>query len=156
MAVTFWSELGNKLRGKLPSNDKYLVTRVIDGDTFNISVNGIIRACRLSGIDAPELKQQGGVKAKLWLIDKIHGRYVFIHFLKAGKYKRLICHVVIEGELLQIKMLESGLVFMYYKYVEPGLKRTFTVAENYAIINRLGVHGIPDMDVPWEFRHLNL
>lgn len=53
-----------------------VVVRVIDGDTvvlrlrlgFETLVEG---PCRLAGIDAPEMRQEGGIEAKLWLMDRL-------------------------------------------------------------------------------------
>lgn len=69
------------------------VRRVIDGDTFEVYRKvGNTRRIRLAGVNAPELYQFGGLKAKARLKKLIEGRTVTI-VPKARSYGRLVANV---------------------------------------------------------------
>lgn len=53
-------------------------TRVIDGDTFEILWNGVKTNCRILNIDAPELKQDFGLKACDTLVKYLDRKLVFL------------------------------------------------------------------------------
>jgi len=155
MAGIFWSIIGNIRRGSIPPNGEYLVTRVIDGDSFNITINGVVRKCRLSGIDTPELEQPWGKFAHHILSDLILARHVRIEFLKRGKYKRLICHAFVEKVNVQCELLRLGAAHVYPEYVTWDMKIEFAEAQQYAIINRNGIHSDNYNINPWDYRSQN-
>ncbi|QYY35283.1 thermonuclease family protein [Ruficoccus sp. ZRK36] len=69
--------------------------RVIDGDTLLVQRLEVdepepaVRV-RLAGIDAPELKNDGGEAAKEALEKLVKGRVLEVHPIEYGKYGRLI------------------------------------------------------------------
>jgi len=155
MASIFWSIIGRKRRGYIPPDGEYLVTRVIDGDSFNITIDGVVHKCRLSGIDTPELEQPWGKFAHQILCELILARHVHIVFLKKGKYKRLICHAYIKSMNVQCELLKLGAAHIYPKYVTWDMKIEFAEAQQYAIINQNGIHS-DDYDInPWDYRSQN-
>ena len=67
------------------------VTRVIDGDTVILSETG---RARLSGIDAPELKQLGGNESKMFLQILTSDReIVCVKATTADRYNRSLCEL---------------------------------------------------------------
>lgn len=76
------------------------VLRVIDGDTFELDVDGVSRRnqylyndverVRLYGIDAPELNTNGGPAAKARLASEIQGRRVTVTVRARDCYRRLV------------------------------------------------------------------
>jgi len=101
---------------------KALVTRVVDGDTFemkvdlgfDISVNTIFR---LKDIDTPETwrprneaERAHGEQATLAVKDLIEGEIVTIRTYKKGKYGRYICDVIINDVNLADYIISKDLV----------------------------------------------
>jgi len=155
MASIFWSIIGRKRRRSIPPDGEYLVTRVIDGDSFNITINGVVRKCRLSGIDAPELEQPWGKFSHKILCDLILARKIHLKFLKLGKYQRLICHAFVEKVNVQCESLRLGAAHIYPKYVTWDMKIDFAEAQQYAIINQNGIHSDDYNINPWDYRSQN-
>jgi micrococcal nuclease len=88
-----------------------IVTRVIDGDTFEARVDlGFrvysIQKFRLMGIDAPEHDD----KATEYLKSKILNKIVLIESLKADSFGRWLCNVVIpgQGKTINAQAVEDG------------------------------------------------
>ncbi len=69
------------------------VTRIIDGDTFeiNIAIQGT-RFIRVAGLNAPELNRPGGIAAKNRLAAKFLGKRVEITPVSRS-YGRLVAKV---------------------------------------------------------------
>jgi len=98
---------------------RVLVTRVVDGDTFDAKVDlgfhmtAAIRF-RLRGIDTPETwrpkteaERKHGILAKNRVIDLIEGKEVTILTEKSGKYGRWIATVLLQD---RVKTLSELLV----------------------------------------------
>ncbi len=67
------------------------IVRVVDGDTFDIELGGIITRTRFRRGDAPELGTPEGEAAKINLVNEIEGKNVCItHNNTRGYYKRLL------------------------------------------------------------------
>ena len=79
------------------------VTKIIDGDTFDMSITGIgannsktyntTEIIRLADMNAPELKTTSGQKAKQNLKTKIGGKIVKCKVQARDSHGRLICKV---------------------------------------------------------------
>ena len=128
--------------------------KITDGDT--IKING--EKIRFSGIDTPELNQtcvkEGvknscGLKAKQILIDKIVDNKV--KCIKEGKdrYKRILAECFVNNESLSRYLVRSGYAFAYRKY-----SKKFTIDEDYARVNKLGMWSM-EFEYPWDFRRNN-
>ena len=70
---------------------KEKVTKVIDGDTFLTSSRK--NAIRLANVDAPEIRQKGGLTAKKSLSDLILGETVSIDTKARDVYGRSVANV---------------------------------------------------------------
>ena len=125
--------------------------RVVDGDT--IVLNG--EKIRISGIDAPELKQMCmngdekvfcGKTAKMILVKKIGNQTP--ECIKEGKdvYKRTLAECFINGESLSAFLVRSGYAFAYRKYSDKFIKD-----EEFAKENKLGMWSM-EFEYPWDFR----
>lgn len=72
----------------------YKVTRVKDGDTFFVIIDGIEKEVRFAHIDCPEKDQPFGLTAKDYLAKLCLGKYVnLVHNNKYDRYNRLIAEV---------------------------------------------------------------
>jgi micrococcal nuclease len=101
------------------------IDRVYDGDTAMFTMpslpNGLQNlSVRLLGIDAPEMRskcsneQTGALLAKQFLVNEIEGKIVTLHECTWDKYGgRLDCIVSKDGQNINQKMLDKGLVVRY-------------------------------------------
>jgi len=75
----------------------FLVTKVIDGDTFEVSPNWKWQGrsgnrVRVAGINAPELHEPGGPASRDRLAMEILGRKVELFAQAIDKYNRLVAN----------------------------------------------------------------
>ena len=98
------------------STIEHIVFKVIDGDTFEIETGEKVR---LIGIDTPEKNEPNYEEAKLFLISNIQGRKVILQkdVSDKDKFGRLLRYVYLEGELINLRLVEEG----YAKSVEAEL-----------------------------------
>lgn len=88
------------------------VIDVKDGDTIKVrDENGVSYYVRLTGVDAPELKQLHGHAAREHLLREIAGRDVDVVFNSIDVNGRLLAKVYLYGEDMNRKLLESGLAW---------------------------------------------
>ena len=81
------------------------VTRVVDGDTFDVTVTHYAKAnayqynneerIRLAGGNAPEMSSLEGILAKSKLESKLNGRNVQLVIHSRDTYHRLVCDVTL-------------------------------------------------------------
>lgn len=94
------------------------VSRVIDGDTFEITNRGKPERVRLIGVDTPESVKPNspvepyGIEASKYTKELIGGKMVRLEFdvQERDKYGRLLAYVYLEdGTMVNAKLLEEGM-----------------------------------------------
>ncbi|MFC7321063.1 thermonuclease family protein [Halobacillus campisalis] len=126
------------------------LTRVIDGDTIEVSMDGKTEDVRLLLIDTPETVhpsepvQPYGPEATQFVKDTLSGEEVRV---KVGSeerdnYGRLLAYVFIDGETIQEKLLEKGLARTAYLYNDLTMLDEFHAAQQKAIDSGKGVWSI--------------
>ena len=95
----------------------YLVTRVVDGDTFKVDINGISETVRMIGVDTPEVVdprkpvqcfgKEASNKAKEILADKRVNLESDQSQSDRDKYKRLLRYAFLEDGMFVNKVLIS-------------------------------------------------
>lgn len=103
------------------------VTRVVDGDTIKIDLNGEKETVRLLLVDTPETKhpnlpeQPYGKEASAFAVEKLEGKEIEIEFdgPKRDQYDRLLAYIWIEGTNFNQLLLEEGLARFAYVYDPP-------------------------------------
>mgnify|MGYP001594772074 CR=1 FL=1 len=135
--------------------DQYnaIVIKVIDGDTIWVkAVNKHIKI-RLSYIDAPELKQEYGIKSKKFLSKLILNKNVEINTNKKDRYNRQLAeiyfHTSNESIFINAKMIKSGHAWVYKTYQNNLYLKNL---ENYARINKVGIWNQKNIIEPWKYR----
>jgi endonuclease YncB( thermonuclease family) len=143
----------------LPALSETLSGRVVgitDGDTLKILDNDKQQhKIRLAGIDAPESKQPFGTKSKQSLAEMVFQKDVTLECGKTDRYKRLICAVMLEGEDINLKQVESGMAWWYRKYAKEQTaeqRKTYESAETDAKGRKVGLWADAWPMPPWEFR----
>jgi len=127
------------------------VTRVIDGDTFDVLLStGRIRV-RLQGVDAPEHDQPGGSESSLWLQQRVLNRELLIEPVAQDRYERMVAIVYVDDANLNRQLLSSGHAWAFRRYLRAA-DRTFCDLEYAARRAQAGLWGLAGPRAPWEFR----
>lgn len=134
------------------------VVGIADGDTITVLESGNVQhKIRLAGIDAPEKKQPYGQVSKEHLSALIFDKTVSIETTKLDRYKREIGKVLLGDKDINIEQIKSGLAWHYKKYTkaQPAEdQRTYSVAEEQARAQKVGLWKEPEPVAPWDFRHM--
>jgi endonuclease YncB( thermonuclease family) len=73
--------------------EKAYITKIVDGDTFYVGKERV----RLENLDAPEMKECGGIKCKEKLTELICNKEIEYITKARDKYTRLIVEVWVGG-----------------------------------------------------------
>ncbi|MBS2038373.1 thermonuclease family protein [bacterium] len=130
-----------------------LVDDVHDGDTVRLRTDhGLVRV-RLESIDAPELKQPGGVQSRDYLRQLAPLNHpILVEVTGQDKYHRTLGIVFRNGQNLNLAMVRSGHAWAYRKYCHT---QAFYDAEHQAQVAHAGIWASSTTpQPPWEFRHM--
>jgi len=91
----------------------YRVVRVIDGDTFVVIYDGEPTSCRLAGVNAPEIRDKGGIDSRQALAELLKDARgeVEIRFparRKRDHFGRLLVAVTVRGRDVGSAMIALG------------------------------------------------
>jgi len=126
------------------------VVGVHDGDTITcVTPEKEQIKIRLDAIDAPELGQPFGQAAKKAMSDKVFGKDVLVVPKKKDRYGRTIGHVMVDGQDVNLEMLEEGMAWHYEQYDHNKRLRE---AEQSARAAKKGLWADEKSVPPWEFR----
>jgi len=128
----------------------YPVTKVVDGDTLSINLDGTNTTIRLIGIDTPETVdprkpvQCFGVEASNKAKELLVGKKVRLEMDSSqgnyDKYNRLLAYVYLEdGTLINKKLIQDGYGHEYTYNTPYKYQAEFKKAEQYAQSNKLGL-----------------
>ena len=129
------------------------VIKVIDGDTIWIKKDNNHIKVRLSYIDAPELKQNFGIKSRNFLSNLVLDKMIEVNTNKKDRYNRHLGEIYIhntkESIFVNAKMIKSGNALVYKTYTNnPYLKNL----EDYAKMKKKGLWNEQKIIEPWIFR----
>lgn len=127
-----------------------VVVGVHDGDTITVLTKDrqSIKV-RLYGIDAPELRQPFGQRAKQYLAHQVFQKPVTVQVKGTDRYRRTLGIVVQNRRDINAAMVRRGYAWAYVKYSDKYVSR-----ERQARRHRLGLWSQPNPVPPWEWRHL--
>lgn len=149
------------------------VVGVQDGDTLTVLAEGNVRhRVRLAGIDAPELGQPGGRRARESLAALAFAQPVRIEWRKRDPFGRLVgtlwvappqaecrgraeCPMTLDAALAQ---LERGHAWWFRRYANeqtPDERARYEAAERDAREQRVGLWRERDPVPPWDWRRSN-
>lgn len=95
------------------TNTSYVVTRIIDGDTFETKEKQIVR---IDGIQAPEKGLCGFEEATKTLSDITRNKRVYIKTVYLDAYRRMVAKVYLaDGTNLAYRLARMGVVYVNQK-----------------------------------------
>ena len=131
-------------------DDSFRVVGIHDGDSITVlSVEKKQIKIRLEGIDAPELKQAFGSRAKEHLSSLIMGKDVTLIVKGEDLYKRTLSKIFLGAQDVNLSMVRDGFAWHYSKYSKD---KKFAEAEADAKIKKKGLWIDLDPVAPWDYR----
>jgi endonuclease YncB( thermonuclease family) len=128
-----------------------------DGDSFTVLTRQYIQfKVRLASIDAPELHQVFGQRAKQAMSELVFGREVELHSHTIHRYGRTVAIVYVDGTDAGLEMIRRGLACCLDRYLPEAsgeIQASYRQAQEEARAKRLDLWADPDPLPPWEFRH---
>ncbi|MGB4966255.1 MAG: thermonuclease family protein [Microgenomates group bacterium] len=131
---------------RLPNESEItLVTRIIDGDTFQIETK---QKVRLIGIDTPELNKANardpecfGIQAAQQLSNLILNKKVRMEkdISETDRFGRLLRYVYLDNTFINQRLVESGYAFASTYPPDIKFKDTLSLAQKTAQENKLGL-----------------
>lgn len=136
------AQAGDSLSGR--------VVGVHDGDTLTIlAADGAQKKIRLSDIDAPELKQPYGKRAKKSLSDLAFGKLVHLRAPRPDRYGRIVARVYAGPHDLNAEQLRRGWAWWYEAYSSDLIARDLADA---ARRDKRGLWAGQNPVAPWIWR----
>lgn len=128
----------------------YKVTKVTDGDTIHIDLNGMDEKVRLIGINTPETVDPRkpvecfGKEASSRMKELADGKLVRLEYDNSQQlrdaYGRLLAYVYLEdGEMLNRKMIADGYAYEYTYMMPYKYQREFRDLQNIARVSKRGL-----------------
>ena len=142
-----------------------IVVAVGDGDSITVvDASRIQHRIRLASIDAPEIGQPGGSRARESLSQLVYEREVRVEGNKQDRFGRIIgkvwvvpsscprCGKTLDAGLAQVTMGEAWWFRRYAKQQSPEDRGRYEFAEQEARGKKAGLWHEPDPVPPWEWR----
>jgi len=137
-----------------------LVTKIHDGDTVSLNMDGRVYRCRLIGIDAPEMGQEPWGKKSREHLRKItkesKGRVlVETDVVRHDKYNRMLVYLwtPARSEMINERMIRDGYAYLFT--IQPNSKYVdrFVKAQRNAKDSRIGIWGADGLvERPLEYK----
>lgn len=125
------------------------VVGVTDGDTLTVLINKQQVKIRLAEIDAPEMRQDYGQRAKQALSTLVFKKAVVVEVNSRDKYGRTLARIYADGLDVNAEMVRLGYAWVYRKYArDPHL----LIAETEARASHRGLWAGKTALPPWEWR----
>lgn len=132
------------------------VVGLTDGDTVTVlDERNVQHKIRLSGIDAPEKRQDYGSRSRQHLASLVFNKNVSVIGDKRDRYGRVLGKVVVNGNDANLAMVSAGLAWHYKRYEKEQSvsdRRAYAEAELAARAERRGLWQMPNPVPPWDFR----
>jgi endonuclease YncB( thermonuclease family) len=126
--------------------------KVTDGDTVWVvrEDNKNKVKVRLYGVDAPELKQVYGTKAKKYLTNLVYNKKVEVTEVNVDRYGRTVAKVYLGNFYVNGDLVRTGNAWWYQAYAKND--SDLQKLESNAKINKVGLWAYKNPIPPWKFR----
>ena len=136
---------------------EFKVLSVGDGDTIRVTGTTDVNktTVRLACIDAPETSQAPyGNDARRALQGELAiGTEVSLRTKATDRYGRTVAEVLKGTTNINQALVQSGVAFVYWQYIEGCDLETYSRLENEARLKSLGVWAVPSgIQRPWDYR----
>jgi micrococcal nuclease len=128
------------------------VVHLDDGDSGSALYRGRPVKFRLYGIDAPELHQDFGRKARSFCSKLLFHRVVEIEPLDRDPYEREVALVFVDGKCVNEEMVKAGFAWVYLRYCRNSRCAGWLRLQEEAREKRLGLWVRRNPVPPWVFR----
>jgi micrococcal nuclease len=126
------------------------VVRIRDGDSIVVLVDGAGVEVRLDGVDAPELAQPFGRRAKGFTSEQVFDRQVRLDLRGKDTYGRTLAEVFLpDGRSLNRELISAGYAWWFRRHSED---RDLESRERQARAARRGLWADRKPMPPWDFR----
>jgi len=125
---------------------------VLDGDSLVVMHKGVKKEIRLYGIDAPEFDQPFGKQARQCARELVLNKKVMVEPIEIDRYGRTVAKVHTAEGCLNELLIARGCAWVYTRYCRPADRKAWSVLEQSAREQALGLWAQPDPVAPWEFR----
>ena len=125
------------------------VVSVHDGDTITVRTTETIKI-RLSGVDAPELKQAHGQTSKQALANLVFGKTVTVTPVNKDRYGRTVAKIKADDREVGFQLVSTGNAWWYEQYDKHNT--VYQQAQADAQVAKLGLWANPNPMPPWDFR----
>jgi endonuclease YncB( thermonuclease family) len=127
------------------------VVGTADGDTLRGHHDGRPQVTRLHGIDAPEMGQAFGTRAKQCAVALAFGQTVVVSVQGLDRFGRTIGDVTLpDGRSLNQELVRAGCAWWYRRY---SADQRLAMLETEARATRRGLWTDPNPQPPWEWRN---
>jgi micrococcal nuclease len=129
---------------------------IIDGDTIAVRFREKIIKIRLYGIDTPEIEQEHGSNAKVFLSNFVYNKKIEVIPKTVDKYGRTVGLIFSEEINVCQKMVESGHAWVYREYCTESFCDHWLELEQNAQKSKIGLWEKNNNPTPpWIFREKN-
>lgn len=137
---------------RVPDAASGRVVKVVDGDTYDILLDGVQSRIRMDAIDAPERGQDFGTAAKNHLGRLCDGQIIRLNIKSRDRYGRIVAQSFLpDGRELGAEMIRAGMAWHYTKYSsDPRL----STLEQQAREARRGLWSMANPIAPWDYRKM--
>jgi endonuclease YncB( thermonuclease family) len=129
---------------------------VHDGDSCTLLISGNTQIkIRAAFLDAPELGQPFGYRAKQAMSDLVFGKDIAVYPHTIDRYGRLVAVVYVNGSDAGLQMLRQGFAWCYTRFLPEAtanIQASYRQAEAEARELRRGLWSDPGRVEPWLFR----
>jgi len=128
------------------------VIKIVDGDTYDILINGKQLRIRMDGIDAPERGQPYSKISKEYLGRLCDGETIRLEIKSKDRFGRTVAKSWVSGNReLGAEMIRAGMAWHFKKYSDDiRLGRL----EQQARQERVGLWADPKPIAPWDYRKM--
>jgi endonuclease YncB( thermonuclease family) len=126
------------------------VVSVHDGDTLTVLVERKQVKVRLTGIDAPELRQPFGTRSRQSLAELCFGKIASLDVRGRDRYQRAVAQVTCDGKDANAEQVRRGYAWTYTRFAPPDSPLHGMQQEARAAQRGLWADRAPRP--PWEWR----
>jgi endonuclease YncB( thermonuclease family) len=131
---------------------------ISDGDTIRVlTADKQLLRVRVAWIDAPEMGQAFGRRAKQLMSALVFGKDAELRPHTVDRYGRLVCMVFVDGKDAGLELIRQGLAWKFDRYLpeaSPDIQQSYTATEATARTKRIGLWADADPQPPWEYRKI--